>query len=122
MSFSWLHYTELANHLFASPFSGYQEACYRSAVSRAYYGVFCHCRNEARLKDYRPRSNADLGTHQKVIRHYKDSLEKKYKDIGVKLDELRRLRNKADYDGDNPIKKNDVEQALFVMSEIINTL
>jgi uncharacterized protein (UPF0332 family) len=122
MSFDWLHYTEIAHRLAESPFIDYQEACYRSAISRAYYGAFCLCRDRAALKNYIPASETDLPTHKKVIQTYKGSPHKKEKNLGRTLDELRRLRNRADYEGEKEIKTNDVKRAILMMSEIIKAL
>lgn len=122
MSFDWLHYTKIAHRLAENPFTDYQEACYRSAISRAYYGVFCLCRDRAALKNYLPASPTDLPTHKKVIQTYRDSPHKKEKNLGRTLDELRRLRNRADYEGEKEIKTNDVQRAILMMSEIISSL
>jgi len=45
MSFDWLGYIRLAENLSDE----LDESSLRSAVSRAYYGVFCIARNKKRL-------------------------------------------------------------------------
>jgi len=86
MSFNWKDYVTFAEDCLQR--NG--EACLRSSISRAYYGIFCIARNR---KGYM----GHVG-HLKVIDLYKDSTNQDEQNIGQILDELRRKRNKADYE------------------------
>jgi uncharacterized protein (UPF0332 family) len=118
MSFDWKDYVYLAEELLSRS----KESCLRSSISRAYYGVFCISRDKAGLKSYRPRPKIDPGVHAKVISTYKTSMDKDKKLIGLTLDELRRLRNKADYNGDMTINKNYADRAIKMAYEVLKGL
>ncbi|MBI5208125.1 MAG: HEPN domain-containing protein [Candidatus Firestonebacteria bacterium] len=95
MSFNWQEYITLANNLIKNPCSGNEESYYRSAISRAYYGVF------GIAKMFVIKSGVSLppqNTHQFLINNYKNSSDSVRKKIGKNLDSLRRDRNKADYE------------------------
>ena len=95
MTFDWKDLIEVSRFLeqHAST-SGNQEAFLRSAVSRAYYGAFCHARNYARDKlDFRPRNDAD--DHGWLHARLKKG---KLQGLSVKLERLREWRNGCDYD------------------------
>lgn len=97
MSFNWLEYLELAKALYTSPSNpGPEEACLRTAISRAYYAVF----NIARAYAYSDHLQVGEGTgsHQAVIEHFKSSADSNKRRIGISLERLRTSRNKADYD------------------------
>jgi uncharacterized protein (UPF0332 family) len=95
MSFKWVQYLQLAQLLNENE----SEAAKRAAISRAYYAVFCICRNFARdNKELIPSGTAD--DHGLVIRHFRDSNDKERQKIGDLLDKMRRDRNSADYDDD----------------------
>jgi len=94
MSFNWKAFIDFAKELMDAT----DEARLRSAISRAYYGVFCIARNKKRLKEYKKKD-----VHSKVIESYKSSQDKDEKFIGKTLDELRRHRNDADYNEDKKI-------------------
>jgi len=49
MSFNWRDYVDLAQDLLNRA----EEACQRSSISRAYYGVFCLARNRKGYKNIR---------------------------------------------------------------------
>lgn len=55
MSFPWSHYLDLAKALAGQETNGVasQEARLRSAISRAYYAVFCTARNRAHAEGRR---------------------------------------------------------------------
>lgn len=69
--------------------SGTDEASYRSAVSRAYYGVFLIAREHLRV-----RAKRGENIHGKVVQE----LRMRDNTIGNQLDKMRKLRNQADYD------------------------
>ncbi|NOX63716.1 MAG: hypothetical protein GXP42_17465 [Chloroflexi bacterium] len=98
MSFDWTNYIRLAEALEreAGLFSD-EEACLRSAISRAYYGAFGLARDVAVSQDglILSRSPKD---HVRVIAHFRRSSQKTRRRIGLDLDRLRRVRNRADYE------------------------
>lgn len=79
----------------------------RSAISRAYYGIFCIARNK---KGYNEYYGADV--HRKVINDYKNSINEDEQEIGGILDRIRKLRNHADYDENKSIDKNVAYRAV----------
>lgn len=74
------------------------DALKRSAVSRAYYAMFCTARNELRdnMDNYNP---PECGSeHKYVWESYKgDRHPRGTRQIGVLGNRLRRYRNRADY-------------------------
>lgn len=95
MPFDWKEYLLLAQFLERSGNQNFsQEAALRSAVSRAYYAAFCHCRNFARDKQgFHPAYNAE--DHQNLPLQLKFS--GMYKEART-LDRLRKWRNECDYE------------------------
>ncbi|MEK7397872.1 MAG: hypothetical protein AAB116_13145 [Candidatus Poribacteria bacterium] len=94
MPFDWKEYLELAKSLQNNQGNGYsQEATFRSAISRAYYGAFCHARNFIRdYENYFPQNNASDHFHVKEhLRQYGRI------NIARKLEKLRRWQNNCDY-------------------------
>jgi len=123
MSFDWKDYIKLAEKLYNEVNKNSMEEAYdRSVISRAYYGVFCLLRNKAGLEFYRPRNTNDPGVHRKVITHYKDSTKLEEKQAGKILDELRIMRNKADYDGQKKTNIKDAESANIKTKQVLNNL
>lgn len=98
MSFDWTLYIDLAQALVrqADGFAD-KEACLRSAISRAYYGAFGLARETAVLR-HQFQLQHTAQDHANLIRHFRQSSFKAIKQIGVNLDRLRRVRNRADYE------------------------
>lgn len=72
-----------------------QEAYFRSAISRSYYGAFCIARNLLTGKGITiPRTN----THKFVRAEYQKSSSRTEKEIGDALRRLWRERKGADYE------------------------
>ena len=99
MTFDWKAFLALAQNLqqqaAASP---EPESLLRSAVSRAYFGAYCHARNYAKdFLKFSPREDAD--DHGRLRAHLKD---KRRKGDADRLEQLRQLRNSADYLNDLP--------------------
>ncbi|HID28273.1 MAG TPA: hypothetical protein EYP22_10770 [Methanosarcinales archaeon] len=113
MSFDWKEYVYLAEELKQHS----DEKYLRTSVSRAYYGVFCICRNQ---KGYKYYTKGDV--HQKTISTYKNSIDKGEKLIGKLLDDLRRQRNKADYDEDKKITVNLADRVVLKAKKILKIL
>jgi hypothetical protein len=95
MTFDWNEYLTLAQFLQRHSEAGInQESAHRSAVSRAYFAAFCHARNYAR-----DRHGLNLtytgDDHSLVMRHFRF---RKAKGVAIKLDMLRKWRNRCDYE------------------------
>lgn len=89
-------FVELANTLVANP----REAAQRSAVSRAYYGAFNATRALIESCGFSFSNSAE--THEKLPWCLERSGDRDLNELRVKLHTLRRLRNAADYDMDDP--------------------
>ncbi len=100
MSFDWKNLLDLARLMEqdATKAGPNAEANYRSAVSRAYFGAFCHARNyaESFLK-YQPKQ--DERDHGSLRAHLKG---KRRQGDADRLERLRQWRNDADYLNDLP--------------------
>jgi uncharacterized protein (UPF0332 family) len=98
MSFAWLDYLVLAEALLqAHTTLAPEEACWRAAISRAYYAVYGVARMRARDQEglrLPPAAEA----HQRVITHYRHGASPLHRAIGDSLRQLRSARNRADYD------------------------
>jgi uncharacterized protein (UPF0332 family) len=110
MSFDWAKYIELADILHNKK----TEESYRSAISRAYYGVFCLSRNIKGFKRYK-KSNV----HLKVIEVLRKSSNSNERLIGKLLDNLRIKRNNADYNDDKEIDEKISERSLLKAKKIL---
>jgi len=116
MSFDWKEYVKLAEELSENQ----NEAHLRSAISRAYYGVFCISRNKKAFKNYKLKKGENI--HWMVINAYKNSPNYNDELAGKYLDELRKNRNNADYDEDKNIDKGLAERAIHKAKEILRVL
>jgi hypothetical protein len=97
MAFDWREYLTLARELQANPPSGISTECaYRCAISKAYFGAFCHARNYARdYLGFQPHDDPD--DHGRLRAHLKRSRRAA---TATRLDNLRVYRNRCDYDDD----------------------
>ncbi len=96
MPFDWKNYLTLAKFLANEDMTDIcsNEASMRSAVSRAYYSVFCYARNYAKeMNGWKHEWNEN--THREIKEHFKD---KGRLEISGNLDDLRKWRNQCDYD------------------------
>ncbi len=61
MAFEWKAYVDLARELEKQALGAVdKEALYRTVISRAYYGAFCHARNYAQAKHkFHPKGEAE---------------------------------------------------------------
>ena len=118
MSFDWKGYLTVADDLLYHT----EEHYCRSAISRAYYAVFCIARNKKGLKDYSPPDENSPGVHKKVILEYKNSTERVEQKVGNNLDKLRRSRNLADYREDEVIDKPLAERMVASAKSILKVL
>ena len=92
MPFDWNVYLSLACRLANDNdyLKNYEQAVLRTAISRAYYSVFCQAKEKKNItvKDK---------VHKYVIDAYKNSTNKNEQLIGKELEALRRNRVDADY-------------------------
>ncbi|MCD6238374.1 MAG: hypothetical protein J7K51_03445 [Thermotogae bacterium] len=116
MNFDWKDFVRLAEDLMKRP----DEASLRSAISRAYYGVFCISRNKRGFKNYRPEKGKNI--HWIVINEYKNSHNNNEEIIGKYLDDLRRNRNYSDYDEDKTIDFKLAQRVLIKAKQILDKL
>ncbi|WP_449416999.1 HEPN domain-containing protein [Phormidium nigroviride] len=131
MIFDWSEYFNLAQELAAissNNSTANQEAKLRSAVSRAYYAVFCLARNYLRDVEQDPRLSSnktyDINDHQYVAEEFifNHLKSQKITDIGRDLTRLRQMRNKADYADTIFNLLKDVKTALKLAQNIMTTL
>jgi len=114
--FDPLELLEVAGQLGASPAS---EKSLRSAINRAYFAI--HLKAELALSldgVYTRRGNAD--DHGGVIAALRGPARRRQ--AGEFLDELRRLRNAADYSLDHPTEPSHWDDAKRYVAEIRRVL
>lgn len=87
-----------------------KEACLRSAISRAYYSVFCMARNY--LIDKKGVSIPKEDTHKFVREKYIKSAIREEKIVGEGIKQLWEKRKKADYDGYLTVSEGETEFCL----------
>ena len=98
MSFAWLDSLVLAEALQqARTTFAPEEACGRTAISRAYYAVYGAACTRARDQDGL-QLPATGDAHQRVSTHYRQGPSALHRAVGNTLRRLRRVRNRADYD------------------------
>lgn len=85
------------------------EASNRSAVSRAYYGVFLRARDLAGISQRHPKA------HQWTQEHYEREGDLEF---AKRLGTLRRSRNHADYSTERHITRKEAEAAMNVSQQI----
>jgi uncharacterized protein (UPF0332 family) len=96
----------LAGKLAANPALGDAEARFRSAVSRAYYGAY-HL-GRAFVESLGGVIPKNATGHFELSRILWDSGQDHAQDAASRLDDLRRERNRADYDLDSTAFRNQV--------------
>jgi len=113
MPFAWNLYLKLARVLAGrSNASHLQEAANRSAVSRAYYAIFCLCRNYAERHLSFQRSNL-AAEHAQLRKHLSKGNKEK---VASDLNKLRQWRNQCDYD-DNITKLREMVKISIDLAE-----
>jgi len=113
MSFDWVKFIKLAENLHLQN----TEECFRTAISRAYFGIFCLIRN---YKGYKEYTKPDI--HSKVIRSLKTSGDPNEQEIGKLIDDLRRQRNLADYNENIKINKRISERCILKANKILEMI
>jgi uncharacterized protein (UPF0332 family) len=114
----------LANQLATQP----DEASQRSAVSRAYYAAYHHCKDwHGNLKAPGSAGGLGGGVHQVLINQLNQpapeltAAEKlRSKSLSYKLKAMRTLRNKADYKLQDALDAAEVEDALSTSKSLLN--
>lgn len=98
MSFDWKLYVDLSEELINHQKNpSLKDAYLRSAISRAYYGVFCIDRIPLIYQTVFLSRDA---SHKEVREHYNNAVARKERLIGTKLNRLWMERKAADYDAD----------------------
>lgn len=116
MSFDWRDYLKLSEELVKRT----EESCWRSSISRSYFGVWCIARNKKGYKNYKTRGKENI--HWIVINAYKRAQNKSLRKVGWSLDELRKARNDADYNEDEFINENFAERMLILAEQVLTNL
>ena len=89
----------------------------RTAVGRYYYPCYLIARDI--YNNIKGRKAYSEITHEDLINHFVDSKSKIDQNIGLRLKELRRIRNNADYD---IIYRYDASSTMFKSKELLNML
>lgn len=97
MAFDWSEFLVFAKHIKDnSDTMPNAEACFRTAVSRAYYSAFCMTRRHVENTDGAAFDGGDA--HKKLREHLKKSGDTLKRKIANQLEGLHFNRKKADYD------------------------
>lgn len=118
MRFNWELYIDLANTLInvAKTQRTLEEAYLRSAMSRAYYGIFCIARNFLIRKG---KTIPKIDTHKFIRCEYQKSQNRVEKKIAKNLRRLWKERKDADYEDKANI---DVQRARIALDLSKRTL
>ena len=109
MSFNWTEYFDVAQELYeqAKKSPVYQEAKVRIVISRAYYSAFGmardHLRYKERISEFQQMNGERANIHEHVRKTFANSTDLKRAEIGANLDRLRKYRNIADYNLNDPM-------------------
>ncbi|MFM2313628.1 MAG: hypothetical protein RLZZ04_2904 [Cyanobacteriota bacterium] len=121
-SFEWIQFLDLAKDLHHSTTedSPLAEAKYRTVIGRAYYAVFNVAKEYLESQGIRlPRGSS---AHEEVRNHFDNQ---NFSTVADNLDNLRKLRNHADYKN-KPGKtidwKKQSESAIEVANEIVDAV
>jgi uncharacterized protein (UPF0332 family) len=112
MSFDWTKYLKIAEELSKREDD---EACLRTAISRAYYAVWCFSRDK---KGIIPKKFSS-SQHQIVIEEYWISHNSIERQIGKLLAQLKKSREIADYETDISVDISQAKHSLFKANKII---
>jgi len=89
----------------------------RNAMSRAYYAAYHGC-----LEIYEADRSANGGVHNKLIIALKNSPDRKDRQLGIILDQLRLLRRTADYYLSESITLSDKQTAIKQAEKLLAIL
>jgi uncharacterized protein (UPF0332 family) len=120
--FDWREYLALAESLLQERKAfAPEEACIRSAISRAYYAALISARNRAVAKDgFLPQRERSI--HQQVKDYYKVNKDRKRTAIGSWLGKLARKRNMADYNDVMIDLLKEAEESIYLAKAILTVL
>ena len=123
MAFDWVYYITLAERLKDAAETlkdegepDFQQACLRSAISRAYYGAFCMARNLLLKKGVEIRRDH---VHKFVMDKYVNAGDDDVKKVGENLKRLWGKRIQADYRDEMNIKEGKDKSELEVVERHI---
>jgi uncharacterized protein (UPF0332 family) len=120
MSFDWKLYVQLAEELIDFYRSeALKEACFRSAISRAYYGVFCIARNFLKSKG---KTIPPIDTHKFVREQFKRSSDMIERKIGENLARLWKERKDSDYEDTADINRERAKTACELAKRLLQEL
>lgn len=124
MSFDWTEYYHLAQEAITlSPTAQISlEARQRCAISRAYYAAFMRAQNHLRFVDGDIHIPADYQVHGYVRRKFKRSRNPRRKQVADLLNNLRLVRNDADYEATVPNLTANTRVALYQAARVIAIL
>jgi uncharacterized protein (UPF0332 family) len=120
MSFDWKLYVQLAEELIDFYRSeALKEACSCSAISRAYYGVFCIARNFLKSKG---KTIPPIDTHKFVREQFKRSSDIIERKIGENLARLWKERKDSDYEDTADINRERAKTACELAKRLLQEL
>lgn len=123
MTFDWRLYIDLADELTNHPrTSSFQDAYYRTAISRSYYGVYHFAK---KILTDKGCSMPSKSQHQYVRETLSGSSVRTERRIGVHLGRLWKDRVDADYNEVAPINKNRAITTYLIAKntlDLINSL
>ena len=114
--FEWKDFISLAEKLLKKRAN---EARWRTAIDRAYYGAFCTARDKAGFQNHRSGE-----VHRETAKFYLESKNKEKEFIGKKLNALRHYRNQASYELNlnSNINKNQATLIVLQAQKVIEKL
>ncbi len=114
--FDWKDFISLAQELISNHNTDYNEALYRTVISRCYYGIF------KQVEDYLDSLNVSLpeidnrgrrlGSHEKRIYFLRNHNNLQVRKFGDKLNNLKHQRKKADYRAAESIDRAKAEKTI----------
>jgi len=120
MSFDWKLYVQLAEELIDFYRSeALKEAYFRSAISCAYYGVFCIARNFLKSKG---KTIPPIDTHKFVREQFKRSSDMIERKIGENLARLWKERKDSDYEDTADINRERAKTACELAKRLLQEL
>ena len=124
MSFDWTEYYHVAQEAITlSPTAQISlEARQRCAISRAYYAAFMRAQNHLRFVDGDTQIPTDYQIHGYVRWKFKRSHNRRRKQVADLLNNLRLVRNEADYEATIPNLTANTTLALQQAARVIAIL
>jgi uncharacterized protein (UPF0332 family) len=114
MSVKWEEFQKFAKEELTS-----DEFTRRNQISRAYYGAY---HSSCAYFKFDNDVITDEKSHSKLINSLVLNIDKPKKKIGFKLQQLKSLRHKSDYDLDSNVTEGDLITVLSEMDKVINLL